>query len=540
MSKEWLVQLSSIRQMKLLDNRALESFAHDRGLTPFVFGVGIRELWQIGWLNADLVEAQQSLDWPGLVLVGQDASGWNSYVDERTVSELDAGWVDAIADLEVISGDVKLYFHPFRYYVLYHIDRVLHLHISPMQMLLSTEAYPRLLQYEITQFQRWSAGQEFPEIIHKWNRIAELAAATEPCFYEQLFGIIKASFFEGVDEQRRRIADHWSSLVKWYQKIGLETVEKYRQELCIAAESLDPNKNLHTTLRLTHGESRIERIKGKIGGALLLLTMAEMLRRAAEEVFERDLREEDELGFGSTPIGLKERLYGASRLLDAKRSVKTQFVREFGLDYGVRLRWYVEGDTEYSAIGGILGQFGAVELVNLRGQVAARHGKGFSFRDDLRNDLKAQRFSFVSIDSDRSDYLLAARKAAEDDEICGAIFVSAPEFESANFTLAELEEVLHTMAIDSAEDDREQLDTIAKIRARKGKEWGEKLMTYAWEHPEKIDEHTGKSKIRPIIEAIDMAVRSIQVDYHLTRKEFRVDPITGRPVKRNQNNSVPT
>ena len=102
---------------------------------------------------------------------------------------------------------------------------------------------------------------------------------------------------------------------------------------------------------------------------------------------------------------MKKRMYGANRLLDADRSVKDQFIRKIGLDYGVRLRWYVEGDTEYYALESILGQFGAVELINLRGQVVASHGKGFSFRGDLRNDLKAKRYSFVSIDNDRSDNL---------------------------------------------------------------------------------------------------------------------------------------
>ena len=50
---------------------------------------------------------------------------------------------------------------------------------------------------------------------------------------------------------------------------------------------------------------RIE-LEGHLGGALLFRTMAEMLRRATEEAFDTTLREEDELGFGWMPEGVKD------------------------------------------------------------------------------------------------------------------------------------------------------------------------------------------------------------------------------------------
>jgi hypothetical protein len=55
--------------------------------------------------------------------------------------------------------------------------------------------------------------------------------------------------------------------------------------------------------------------------------------------------------------------YGPHRLLDGEGGVANAFVRRF-LDRGVRLRWYVEGQTEWGALGAVFGRHGGsgVEL----------------------------------------------------------------------------------------------------------------------------------------------------------------------------------
>lgn len=65
----------------------------------------------------------------------------------------------------------------------------------------------------------------------------------------------------------------------------------------------------------------------------------------------------------------------------------------------------MEGNSEYHALQSVFGSYIAIDLVNLRGHVVAKAGKGVGFRDNLRSDLKSLVFSFVSIDGDRSDYL---------------------------------------------------------------------------------------------------------------------------------------
>ena len=94
---------------------------------------------------------------------------------------------------------------------------------------------------------------------------------------------------------------------------------------------------------------------------MLLRTMAEVLRRATEKTFSVQLREEDERGFGWTPENVKERVYGSNRLLDGDRNADNEFLRQHGLSYGPRLRWYVEGDTEFSGLNDFFRTIGAIE-----------------------------------------------------------------------------------------------------------------------------------------------------------------------------------
>src|SRR5437588_11943549 len=127
----------------------------------------------------------------------------------------------------------------------------------------------------------------------------------------------------------------------------MEPLEEIRQELCFDTQMLDPNRWIHTLLCLGESKPRVE-AKGHLGGALLLRTMAEMLRRATEEAFDTALREEDELGTGWVPENFKEALYGSSRLLDHTQA-GSALVRRYGLNYKPRVHLYVEGTTEYGA-----------------------------------------------------------------------------------------------------------------------------------------------------------------------------------------------
>jgi hypothetical protein len=538
----WIFERFNIWQMGFVSDHELARIASARGLMSLAWGDYIKRLWQLGLLRADLIESSEKVDIYGLNLVGQDLGNYY-YSDDRELLQEDNGFGDAIARLPQFPSGMKLYFHPFRYYVFYQLDRILDLNISPLQTLIS-QRYPQLLEAELLEFQRWSTSADFPRLINYWNDIVSLTVAAEPSTFTKVFGLLRRRYPFNTEEQQKLVNQHWFEFKEVLREIGLKKIEEARD---------DPNNDVHMILRLTEGEARLK-IKGHLGGAVYLLTMAEMLRRAAEDAFKTELREEDELGHGPFTTSVKENLYGSSRIIDGTEKVKNAFLRSFGLDYGVRLRWYVEGDTEYEAIASVFGRYTAVDLVNLRGQVVAKGGKGTAFRDSLRSDLRTGTFSFISLDGDRDDYLRVVRKAAEDDEICGMFFISRPDFEFANFTKEELIQIVWEWALENnahsteyqklvdavkASKSGEELLKLAKgavpalLQAGKGRVWGERLMRYAWDNPEMTLDN-GAKQTRQIVDAVDFAIKGVTVDdYHGTRGTLRVDPTTGKPVKRN-------
>lgn len=552
----WIAQHRRIWQMDLLSARELAGFCHDRGLSFSSFEEDIIQLWQLGLLKADLVESRRKYDRVGLVDRGTNRYGQHVYSDERQIRQRPKGWGKPVKTARSLPSDVQLLFHPFRYYVLYHLNRVLELQISRMQMF-NQEGYHRVLDIVLSNFNSWTNSEQFIPCIEKWNDTASLAIVSEPCTYVSVFHAIKFSgadvtnFESGAEEIRQHMNVYWNNVHELYCRIGIDRLEELRQELCVATQTLDSNRWVHTMLCLGRGELRLE-LKDKLGGALLIRTMAEMLRRAAEKAFDKKLLEEDELGFGWLPENIKEKVYGSNRLLDGNENVAREFLRQFQLHYGLRLRFYVEGATEWAALRHHFLAVGAnyIEVINLRGEVAQKAGKGVTFRENLRSDISMHVFSIVLIDDDRSDFVSAVKKAAVDDEICGNFFVSAKDFEFANFELSELEEVLWTIALEDKESgatsgDRRMLhkaiqdaqnadELIKKARKAitqlshlsKGEEWGKHLIKFTWEHPLK------QGKERQVIQAIRTALTTKTVSYEVTRRDYKVDESTGQLVKR--------
>ncbi len=542
--------------MHLLSQDRFASFAKNRGLN-YSFGSDTYELWRIGLLKADLIEAPCELGIPGLELFRIDEEGNHLYLDTREAIA-EGGLSGSIGRLSDLRCNVHLHFHPFRYYVLYEIDQTLKLDFHPKQQLLNPAGYQTLLERWQSHFQEWTASSAFQRQLQYWENITELAIATEPCAYTKLFSTIRRPVQITEETQQAAIRSHWEELQTHYKCIGKDTIEPARQELCIQAEMLDPNKTIHTILRLTSGERRIDDVKGRLGGSLVLLAMAEMIRRAEEEAFDVQLPEEDEMGFGIVYRDARRELYGSERLLDGNHTVADEFLRQQGLDYGVRVRWYVAGDTEYHAIESFVEHFPAIQLINLRGRVVERGDKGVSFRDSLRADIAAGIFSWVSVDGDRGDYVRAVRKAAEVDEICGMFYVAKQDFEFANFTPTEREEILWEIALEygatpssqailhCAIQDAKSTEELLKAARRelpelaevgKGAEWGKRLMKYALDHAEMPLGYPTQQHPRPVLDAVQWAIQAAHVNYRYNREKYRTDPATGKIVPRQVSDS---
>lgn len=555
---EWLVNFGHIWQMKLLDANNFGRFCSDRGLSRFSES-DITQLWQLGLLKADLIVSHRKFNRIGIVDRGIDRNGHHVYSDERPLHHRTKGWGKTLRRLKPLRDDIQLLFHPFRYYIIWHFNKTLEINISRMQMF-HQEGYHRLLDLWLSMYNRVSCTKEFTQRINFLNEVVSLAVITEPCTYERVFHSINFSLMEvdnidtGANQMSQQIAEFWQNNVfSIYHRISIERLEEIRQELCVATQMLDSNRWIHTLLCLGKGKLRIE-LEDCLGGALLLRTMAEMIRRATEQAFDVLLREEDELGFGWVPENVKAKIYGTNRLLDGNENAAREFMRQHELHYGLRLRFYVEGATEWAALRHFFHTIGAnyIEVINLRGEVAQKGGRGVTFRENLRSDINMHIFSMVLIDGDRDDFVSAVKKAARDDEICGCFYISKQDFEFANFSLWELEEVLWQIVLEDedaenkpTEEDRARLHEAIKYSRNaeelknqakrtltqlahisKGEIWGKKLMEFAWKNP------TLRGEQRQIQKVIQVALTTKTASYEFTRRENRVDENTGELIKR--------
>ncbi len=536
----WIIEHNRIGQISLLKAKELARFCSDRGLSDFR-EKGIIQLWQLGLVKADLIESDEAFTYDGLVARGTDRYGRYLYSDERQLQLRPEGWRDAEETITPLGENIQLLFHPFRYYLLSHLDRVLGFNASKMQMF-SQESFPRVFDWNLASFNRWSASEQFIASIKKWNDIASLCILTEPCMYRRIFHSIKYNPMEvqnpqaGTEEILKHIDDYWHTNVKeLYLQIGMKELEEIRQDLCFDTQMLDRNRWIHTLLCLGKSELRLE-LEGHLGGALLLRTMAEMLRRATEEAFDTTLREEDELGTGWVPESFKETLYGSRRLLDDPQAGSV-FARQHGLNYKPHVHLYVEGTTEYGAFNHFFKMMGIfVPVTNLHGLIKSSEGNQTLtfFRDSLQADIKDHIYSIVMIDGDLEENVKVVRGAArvnqtsENEGMFGRFFLARPDFELANFEIEELEEILWKWVAEYTETspsqaDRELLHSHVQnvtgstgffdgvghatrslpqlTEYKKGEELGAKLMDYAWEHPLK------QSRKRQIIEAVELTMR---------------------------------
>lgn len=548
----FITQAPHLWQMKFLNASELGNFGHSRGLGKFDKS-DITQLWQLGLIKADFIESKKKLTVPDLIYHGVDEYGNFIYSDERALPQPIDNWENATLELQKVDEDIELLFHPFRYYVLCQLDEKIGLHTSRMQMF-RQKFYPQVLETCLSMFNYYSKSPLFSNQIKLWNDIATLSILIDPCIYVKIFKKINATNKNGIMDNGRQnyldIEKYWKDEIKKLCiGIGKDQLEGIRQELCIATQKLDSNRWIHTLLCLGDPKLRVE-LEGRLGGALILRTMAEMIRRATERTFRVKLREEDELGFGMVFKNVKKQIYGSNRILDKNENVAREYLKQDAFFYGLSTRFYVEGDTEYYAALFCFQSIGTyyVEVINLKGEFVQKNGKGVAFRESLQSDIQLNLFSIVMLDGDREDNVRVVRKAAHDDEICGGFYISQPDFEFANFELSELEEIIWKWASKEdqslTQEDRDLLHRAIKdvksgeelmknIKSfpefnmvAKGADWGKKLSLYALQNPLK------GGKKRQFIESIQMAIRTKNVSYQSTRKNYRVDESSGLLIKR--------
>jgi hypothetical protein len=535
----------------ILNETEFERLARDLHL-HLGFKQDLQLLWKLGLLRADLIKSSRKIRLVGLKPIGLSWDGQYEYSDERYIRNRKGGLINISEKQYTVPSWVTLMFHPYRIYILSEMESFLGIKIHPLQAVVGMKYFQKTSKRRIEQIQHITCKPKFYKLVERLNNITALSIASEPWVYANTFGAMHLPADADQDTQRRRIEDHWADLKTCYVEIGQQELDSCCEDICFAAFQKDPNRQLHTTIRLTRPQKQ-HRLMGRLGACIRLLEIAEVLRRGTEDALSVQLKEEDERIASMSTEGFKKKLYGDDRLLDSTRSVKSEYIRQFGLDYRVRVRWYIEGDTEFFGLEKVIAEWGAVELINLKGSFVEKRGKGVAFRESLRRDKKDSVFSFVLLDADVKDNLRVVKLAARAGEITGGFFISEPDFEFENFTLIELGRIIGEMVKDRGikpELIMSALDRMPKVRSKSelftglreeipelgdiegGKEWGSALIDYALENREMKTGVENHSQVRPIVKAIEIVVRAVQADFRRTLLEYKVDEETGLPQPR--------
>ena len=533
-----LIESDELWQHKLLTCQELCKFCKERKIRISNYN-SIRKLWHLSLIRADLVQSDHEINIEGLKFVCKKQDTYQ-YLDLRELPKREKGYGGSFSDINFIDGVVP-YFHPYRFLVLFHVVRLFSSHINSTQFLSSPQGTIELASQENEYLTKFTSSSKICELFNLWNKISEAAIILEPYSYGDVYGRINCSFHDSLETAKKKLSKYRIFINKIITLEDQHVFEEYRRKLCISAEEIDNNKRLHVLLRLTswHKDNKLQ---GAIGGSMVLLSMAEVIRRPLEKALSIELPEEDELGFGAWMKGARKMVYGSERVLDAQKQEIKDFLVEAGLDFGIKARCYLEGEIELGALNYALGKINGVQFINLKGQVVEKKGKGLSFRNSLEADLKAGIFSFIILDADRADFVRVVKKASKEQVFHGAFYLSTPDFEFENFSSRELTEVYFRLSKQNGmalENKNEIIEKTSSTKTNgnffkalkqagaddsitKGEQWGAALMEYAFE----------KNKDCQIITAAQQILRSLRVKFHRSLEKEKIDSNTGKLVER--------
>ncbi len=498
--KYWDEDLNILWQNRLLDEGKFIRFARDRGIA--VYGV---------------IEG-----------------------DPGTFNRL--GWLPHSA----LNYDGKLLFHPFRIYPLRKIIEACTLKISPSSLLnrgAIVEYIPKIIHNIMP------SNEQIKECAEEWNSIADLAVLLEPVYWVSISGRqVRSAFIEEADFNTR-LKEYKRKALNLVASLNPDYWKKQHEKMRLYAATIDDNVELYLFLRLSKWSRRKE-LKGQIAGALWIRHMAEVIRRAFEEVYNVQWPEEDQ-AFGSWSKKGRELVYGSERPLDDAWGSRPYLPFHFGLHTGSVVRWYVEGDTEYFAVLSIISEPAKVgiELVNLKGNIASEKDNiALKLKDCLEIDITLRRLSMISFDFDVPANIKAVRRQVEEKRIVGMIKANKPDFEFANFSVEELVEIAAqcdeeqgvsgepirngdwTDIYNSREFEKRYLKISSRRPSRlKGKQWGEALAAYA----DKLPNRSDNSEERPFWDEIRSTLSATSIHYDYQKENYRFDPKTFKPIKSN-------
>jgi hypothetical protein len=337
-------------------------------------------------------------------------------------------------------------------------------------------------------------------------------------------------------------------------------LRRWHNDIALTAYGLDP---LRAWFDLTRNIAwgAWERVQGKVRLAHDLYTMAEIVRLYAGEFLRVELPEEDEVWHGSYAGAIKERRYGHPRVTERRRHVRRRIAREFGLDGGIRLVWFVEGGTEigfvsrYSQLTGYECDSLGIAVKNLWGSGSVRGKHSPLLRQRLEEARREDQFTYVTLDS-KPDMSPELRQLARDGLITAGFKIWRGDFESDNFTDEELAAIVRAVAKEAGVEVRIDAWAITKQREGetgtgdaikrclrgqpyelgKGKEWGAKLVEWAVE--QRCPEGIAEDGDRPVVALLWYLFRGCSADYLGSVDNLRVGD-DGKVVERKKPEEKP-
>lgn len=279
------------------------------------------------------------------------------------------GWL--VADGRKSNG-VPL-FHPFRIHTTYKILDACQLRIAPSASL-PRDRIVGTVQQALTFL---PPVESIGDSAVSNTAAADLAILLEPIYWRRLTNRVSRNIISGGSyiteaEYEKRLEQYRIMIHGFIKSLNPTLWRETRESLHLDAARIDENGELYVLLQLSNWTQR-EKLKGAVSAALWIRHMAEIIRRAFEEIHQELWVEEDQ-GFDTWVSGGRRLVFGSDRPLDNESEVRPYLAENFGLFTGSAVRWYVEGETEYYAVFEILpvpSDFG-VELLNLGAMLPRR------------------------------------------------------------------------------------------------------------------------------------------------------------------------
>lgn len=522
------------RQTKLLNTIDFAKNAADRGI--HLGWQTIHQLAMAGAISPLAItdRAVAGLDPDRFIEV--DVGGDEYFIDLWPTREVEVDLKDRL-DLSRSDGQAMLW-HPLQVWMLDQIVRRLELTISAETLLSGLDFSQRVVESHweignpgdrIAKFARDSRHRQLVSVIATWvHAEAIFAGVINGSIHLQSVGEnATADYFEW------REGGDWAGLL---DKVGLSAGEMAEWHSTFARSGAigDPVRQWRTLMRFAPRRKR-----DRVSGAALLsedyYRFAEVIRRYLQEFHGIDgLPEEDDALDGPRGAAVKERLYGSPVTTDFDRGVFRRVVREYRLDPQPRFRWFVEGASEFGFIerfaelNGVDPDQAGIETIDLGGIGGVDSPR---LRTLLHLSKLEEVFAYVSIDHDgveKNPGILF--HYAEQDLLPAGFRVYDPDFESDNFSFAELAAAATSLVRGQIEPDfvftADEIERVMKERKLpvgraiaklaseqnlvfdKGKAWGRSLADIAAR-----DVAAAHESRRPIVRAFVTALQAQDSEY---------------------------